>query len=571
MKLIKVDKNNDIYKNKISYPSTFAKTLNNKYIFDLEKEIADNCIKEKSLYDQSEKINKDGLKICVLKKGTFLFKAMKGFIPREKELKYLNKNNNELIWFGNKYIAYNFALQVWGGINVYELKEDIYLFDYYDINNLSFLFKFITEKTNNQKLIEYIKTISGYKMSKQEQYNKLMKITNWTELWIHDEEIKIPYSIRYCNTYSYNDLNPIMRVKGSYYNDKFFLNNVIDLLNKSYNLDGIIRKQVKSTIEFYGSTFEEIVIPAKNVLAKLNLVTSHPLHWTTLNLDYLNIPKEGFIMIEDAAVKNDNFAQYKFYFQNNKCTFPELKFQDKSITVLSYNVHGWQNINADINIEQNFKNNINLIKRINANLVFLQEVTTRNIKKNRIIDEFNNLGYRYNVFAKNGAPVRNDKDSYVVFFSKIPIEDEKIIDITVAKYRRTVPIIVINNIKIAGVHLEIGKRFHTFAEESKQRNEIIKQNNNLRINELSKILEQKPEIIIGDFNFTQQDPESSFLRKEKNYGLVDDNNQNTTPFNRTDHIFINKQSQIRAINNITVKCNYSDHLPIIIQLINQSK
>ena len=106
------------------------------------------------------------------------------------------------------------------------------------------------------------------------------------------------------------------------------------------------------------------------------------------------------------------------------------------------------------------------------------------------------------------------------------------------------------------VHLNIGYRLKRFNENLNKL--IIKFNSYLRIEELKKIIKYNPNMIIGDFNFEVNSYENIFLKKN-NYYLMDNNNDNSTPYNRVDHIYYNKNTKL---HNYLIKCNYSDHLPL---------
>ena len=69
---------------------------------------------------------------------------------------------------------------------------------------------------------------------------------------------------------------------------------------------------------------------------------------------------------------------------------------------------------------------------------------------------------------------------------------------------------------------------------------------------------------MGDFNFSTTDPEFIWLL-EKGFRYCKDFTH-TTPYNRTDMVFLNNKNKLKNMNNITIKSNYSDHLPILCEL-----
>jgi endonuclease/exonuclease/phosphatase family metal-dependent hydrolase len=68
---------------------------------------------------------------------------------------------------------------------------------------------------------------------------------------------------------------------------------------------------------------------------------------------------------------------------------------------------------------------------------------------------------------------------------------------------------------------------------------------------------------MGDFNFEKNSDENKFLN-DNNYSLLNNDNENSTPYNRCDHIYYYKTSSksIEYLNNFLINCNYSDHLPL---------
>jgi len=139
--------------------------------------------------------------------------------------------------------------------------------------------------------------------------------------------------------------------------------------------------------------------------------------------------------------------------------------------------------------------------------------------------------------------------------------------VTKFSYIRHCPVIIYKNLKILAVHLEIGKRYHHLNSTDKNRIKIEKENSIRRINQLKEIfnIHKDIDIIVGDFNFTYNDPEFNWLINQKFEYCQDF--QDSTPFNRTDMVFI-RDKELLNINNITIKCNYSDHLLILCELKN---
>ncbi|QKF93990.1 endonuclease/exonuclease/phosphatase family protein [Fadolivirus algeromassiliense] len=257
-----------------------------------------------------------------------------------------------------------------------------------------------------------------------------------------------------------------------------------------------------------------------------------------------------------------------FYKTHNKNEFNYFRLNDNSLLVCSYNVHGWININANINYMDNFNDIINILGKLNADILVLQEVCMRSkITEDYISDRLKDLGYVDHISVANGGCYINKKGSeFLMVFGKKKFNLKDDIDVTSGRYARHVSIIKYDSLKLLLVHLEIGKRYHHLLTTNPLRKKIEQQNSNMRINELKTVFElhNDIDIIVGDFNFMPIDIESKWLT-DNNYTYYG-NEDNTTPYNRTDMMFVNNNTKIEVINNTTISCNYSDHLPVLYEI-----
>ena len=148
-----------------------------------------------------------------------------------------------------------------------------------------------------------------------------------------------------------------------------------------------------------------------------------------------------------------------------------------------------------------------------------------------------------------------------MIFGKEKFQKKIAIDVTIARWKRSCLIVKYKSINILAVHLEIGKAFHHLPI-NEYRKKIESDNTKDRIIQLDQLLKNDIDVIIGDFNFTPIDPEFKWLLGNQ-FKYCNDLTQ-TTPFNRTDMVFI--KDKINNINNKSISCNYSDHLPIITEI-----
>ena len=339
----------------------FYKVINCPHFKKIEDSRLGKCIMVPSLYDQCKKIKKNGLDLCILKKGSLIYKTFDGFITEEKEKEYLEKHPNGVSWYGNIYVSYDFAKNTYGGLNV---------------------------------------------------------------------------------------------------------NNFL----KKYHIDGVIKKQQITTINPYGLTTEEIILPTCTILDKLKIDENNPLCWKNWNIDpnLFVIPKDGFVM-NKFGTKNQMFKIMIFYqkYSLNKLPTDIIYSNSISISLLSYNVHTFININTEVDSHTNI---LHFLIKINADIVFLQEVNCENF-----IHKCNQHGY--SVFKVRNGGYSQYSNMQLCILYKTATNVSKI-DVSAIKTIREMIVIKLKNITIIGVHLEIGYSYINIIDEV-IKNEIILKNTNM--------------------------------------------------------------------------------------------
>ena len=237
---------------------------------------------------------------------------------------------------------------------------------------------------------------------------------------------------------------------------------------------------------------------------------------------------------------------------------PKIK-QQRKLSICSYNVHCFINLDGITSQVDNFKHILNMFRQLQANILILEEF----VELPQIYEQFSDLGYTYYALVRNGCLLQDTEDlkSYVCVLAKQPFEARSI-DLSVHNSHRECLYLEINGLTIMAIHLEIGDRFHSLPPTSAQRKKIIKNNTKYRLTQLKAIVGLKPNIIIGDCNFTPDDKEFRYLHNQ-GYTYLGDR-QPTNPFNCCDLAFV--RGSKKAISYHRIECNYSDHLPILILL-----
>ena len=554
------------------------------------------CLNEKSLYDISTEIIIDGFVIIKFAKGINIYKGFNGFYTEKDILEYSTKNINKYCWFGNKYFCYDFAKQRWSGLVSFKLIDDIYLIDFYNINNIKKMIEILESIPvleyknynidNKENFILKIKMITGYNVSLLEQIMYIRNMMKWKEFWIYTNSYKNNYKkYNFCNVNIVKGLNPLyyMFVSDTDFIKLFTIININ--INKESNIDGFFRNEIYSSINDTGKTeTEECIIINSSLIKKLKFDYNDKLCWVNWKNKRLMDYKLHLSLYD--SYYNINFVLSEFYAINKLDLLPLKKYN-----ILSYNIHNFINLNTDITYETNMNNIIELINyyKDKLNIISFQEMSfiddkLFNLFYNQIKDKF---PYYYS--CSNGTYKNNtDIDTVSIFvFTNKKYESKminlqltandinyitkkyNILNYKIVNIRKTIRNIIILYTeygKIAFVHLEIGLREDN---NDKKLYKYKKLNSEIRIIMLKKILLYKPDIIIGDMNFTLDDFETNFLIKNNYYHQKNDG-KNSTPYNRVDHCFISKEiyNKNKKIieDNILLKSNYSDHLPMFQKL-----
>jgi endonuclease/exonuclease/phosphatase family metal-dependent hydrolase len=547
---------------KAEYPSEFNEYLNNPILDQVERELSRPCVKKPSLYDQCKKYKERGLKICVLPRGSEIYKSMLGYVTPAMEQQFLKDNSSKLSWFGNIYVSYLFGQQTWGGLNPYRAVEDVRLFDYFDVDNLNLFFTFLKQHGHHD-LERRLRFYSGYQISEHEQFDRMLRLygSDWEELWRFSKPVLTPFTARYCRQDRVVGVNPVSKLRGIYYTDKTLLEKPLNEFLTHYKLHGVIRRQIVSTIELYGLTVEEVIIPNHTVLKMLKLDTTSSTYWMNWKVPEMKLVKHGFnINPGITGGKNRFFRMVKFYFANAMERVPHFP-KSRGMSILTYNVYEWSNINGDIMREENMMRILSFITNVGADVICLQEMNN----DEQFLSGMRSAGYVHFVLAENGHPLVGRPDmrkSYAAVFSRLPFDENEIVDLSVYKFVRNVPVVKIGGVTIAAVHLEIGYSYHNL--KGKEYIHYQRETALLRQQQLKTLIKKyRPDIIAGDFNFGTEDPEARILKAYNRPAETA-----TNPFGTmTDTVY----TRFQIVYSHVVKCNYTDHLPHLFMIDIQAK
>ena len=563
----------------INNKSNFINFINNEEIKKLDHTLNKGCIKDKTFIELSKKDIKHDFEVYTLD-NINVYRTYPGFLHKSSEDEYFKKNMNNYVYLGNKYFCYYYAREIWGGISSYIIKKNITLIDYFNVTNIKKIIelskKYIKDENEREKFVYYLKLTTGYDISFEEQ---LLSTYFLKYIKLYNKPYIGKYTFHYCNTIhnKVKNINPLEVIRNKQ-NMKHYVIDIIfnKILSNYKNIDGFIVQPVLSNFYLNGIyEQEEIILKPISFINKLNFDFNDQICWCNYNLinnlKFDNIYLKIYInnIFHNNFYKNiplnNNFSLFSFY-KNNY--FKYIKINDNNKYILSFNLHSFENLSIYVDKNENIKNILKLIEHYinHIEICFFQEVYFEdNNEKNNFISNMKKLNFLYNYHTINGG-----KNMYLYCFTKIKC-DYKIIDNKMNfndktknimkkfdKYPiykhidciRNSIIIKYKNLNICGVHLNIGYRLKNFNNNINKL--ISKFNSSIRINELKNIVNENIDILIGDFNFDKKSLENKFLNKQ-NYFLIDNDDSFSTPYNRVDHVYYNKNIKL---NNFLIKCNY---------------
>jgi exonuclease III len=421
-------------------------------------------------------------------------------------------------WVGAKRIGYRFSRMYYGGLNAYRSTKDMYLL----VLNRSNLDK-IYNHVKDTKMKNIMQKTYGTGITIPEHIDYIRKDYPWwgDDIWLynkHTSERKDPLKLQYLfsslatpiHTYIYNTY----KFQGT------FLPYLITPFNRLRN-------------------DEEININIDQC-ADLELVEDDPLYWKNWGL---GLPKSSEFILNE-RYPNKEFKALAWYLNKVNTDVPTPASNE--IRILSYNIMGFDSANELDTEEINFKKLLQLIDKLSPNVIVLQEF------KQLYFTRFPSK-YKYKYFASNGGYGNN----VVVFtdhpavFSKIKFKGITDRDSVLVKYK---------GVNIIGTHMEIGKRYSTSLTFLSPEGfaHTYESNVDMRTRQLKGLLEHKPDIIVGDFNFSSVDAEIKVL-EQAGY------NYSATPISsihgaKVDFAFTN--SRIKGRETI-VDYYQSDHRPLL--------
>ena len=492
--------------------------------------------------------------IFVIPKSEFLFKGMKTFY-REGQL----TTSGGPRWFGEETIAFKYAKRYHGGINVYQPKADLKLLVFSNYLNMKKIIQYYQMK--DKKIAYMIKIKTGVDISIFNQIDYYLKYNVYDSIWLARKPVISPVS---------GNLTPVISGFNSWGRGK--IDRIVGAAICSYcvahGLDGYISYENFSPFFAYSS--EEVVLcDYSRVLVR---DPRHPLDWLSWE-KYLPIVIEpNFLLEESFSSKNNNFQIIKFWNYNkmdskqNKSICLKIKSLAENFVLMTLNVHSFYSVNHYNSAKDFFKKFLLLMKNFRVDLACVQEFKIDDQLQMKYIERKLQKASYHITFT---PCIRNFGNAIISRFN-IKMEEEMKLKNENFKMVRKATFFRIERNQVEHLlfcltHLEIGHRYTArtgglLPEEDLVK--LMKINSTVRTNQLKQIIEKKPDIILGDFNFNPDDPEFQFLTGS--YDVFLEKITSTNPFGGiTDYICYRRESGIKPQLSVVLNYRYSDHLPVL--------
>jgi len=507
-----------------------------------------------------------------IKKGDSIYKGTRDFVTLDSDNKFVEKSDPiQPYWFGSNMIGYQYSKTYQSGLNAYKFKNDAKLFIITDTRNEKILIDEINNLSNDaiekighskKDILDSIRVKYGYDCNIGYQIKYIERYTGYPDLWLSryvDKKFYYPEIFEYRNK----------RVFGAGKLDRVCGRFMCYFCNK-YNYIGYCSLYNYSIFYSLGLLGDEIVICDQKNNIERN--TNDELDWYQWK-KYVDIDFDSNIfknyMFNPIFHTKKFIGVFKQYYNNqldNKRNDSIMKYIKKVKPIYKFmtlNVHSFVSSNLNDTFEITVNKLKELLKKFDVDFCFLEEYTSY-VKDEYIESIFN----EYNILKTPNLGNRNDKYFGNVLLSKDKIKKYQIVQLSEKKNERRMAIIFeldnksVKDINFCGIHLEIGERYTERSGTFKQHQQIIdiyNNNANKRILELNKINNYKPDVIMGDFNFTKDDPEFEHISNAYNDTIKE---EYPTLFNNERVDFILSKKNIKC-ESFVVSYPYSDHLPVI--------
>ena len=481
--------------------------------------------------------NINGFDVVILQPNTLFYKGTDYF--------YKNMIDTKYIWVGNYDVAISYANRYNGGCMVYKSIANLKLL-ILNNNNLTKIYEtYIVGKTS-KKIEDAFKLKFGVGINIIDRINMILKYNEWTDntIWIYNNAEK--YNFIYCNEPYKNNFY------GAGQNDRIVAD-FLSSIKHDLDVDGWLSPETFSV--FTLATSEEILLFNLN---KVKLDKTNEYYWENW-FEYLKIElPNNFTLNQSYRSINKNFKVLKFYNKYYKSNINLIKNNIKKIynkdglLIMSYNIKYLESPNGNYNNGKVFFKLTELINNIDPDICVLQEFPFEYLRKLKYLNkEF--------YYTQNGG-----RNLYIVVITKTKV-NPIILSYHSNKVRNSI-MLTYKNYKIICTHLEIGKRYIARSGSPLSIDEfyqVYNKNIELRLAQLTFLLQNQPDIIVGDFNFDISSEEFKFIEQLFNTNkYLDTINETSIHGIIVDYILLSKLKNMEEYNTV-INYPHSDHLPIL--------
>ena len=571
--LVTDDNTNDIAKIRIAVNnyhimpihSNYTKYIHSPKLLKLERDFTTKTCHQNSLiYPKlhTKTINK--LKYKVLTPADEIYKTIPGFLHPQNESTFISTITNPYkpMWFGNSHVVYGLARKNYYPINAYIPQEDLLLLDLFDTRNLEILLLDVLAKNPaNILVINDVKLMLGYGVTPTEQLlhyrdcvegNKLNNITLFTE------PKYFMGSYFECQTEKIVGLNPFSTFE---YNYITIINLVNALGLAGVKFDGIINRQVASTLDKNGIyTCEEIILTRAS-FDKLKRNTESQMDWLGSTVEF-TIPADGFLFRNIFNMRtlfspdesfNSNFQIVNFwnkYRTMSNMLSPKITKTKHGLNVFVFDVNMFLNLNLYTDYETNFNNILGLLGKYINSVDYICLINYEWMDPHNFDDNINKfmesagLANRYETY--NGYSKMLNKMLKMVVYSRKKATDK---------------IIAYTNFRgqpFNSLLLSTGNKKLLFMGLDHSKTQIF---------QLRGLFIDKPDVIVGR-NINVNDPAFNILGKigykpaNTGYGYMQ-SAYDAGPVK----LFVRNGNKTKINSFGVVKCNYTDHLPYFFTVV----
>lgn len=522
----------------------------------VEQGISDHCIKSSEGYiELPKKLDKtQQFDTFELPKKFKLYKGMESFVTPEDEGKFFDKMSGmHPTWLGPPFIAAQFAAQNHGGIHVYQAAKPLKLL-VWNSTNVEQLYALLCEfQTKKGGFYNTIKKAFQVSVGIDIPFGLRMKYINYLDNAVGKIQVcqtDKPVGEIYCGK-NYTDLKYYFR---KYTHHVFIFKYFVFPLIVELKLDGIFVPQHANPVHRWGYWAQEIILLDQPKC--LTRLVNDPLDWMFYRkyLDF-RVPDSGFLIAKDVSRKNKDYKIMKWYLKMQDAYIPSFRKPANSLVIVNLNVHQFEPIRLGTSVDT-ITEMANFMKAQSADVAVLHEVLSISLMD--LLKAMSIAGFTSHSILENHSSIVFSKTKTTF---QLPLQIAKVDAERGIRHKRYATFFTLRGIKMCATHLSIGS--YTFKiKDEKRAKEVFDINSAQRISELNIILDQNPDVIIGDLNFQPNDPEFAHLVK-KGYTTELKEIKETTPFGTTVDYFFFKKDFKKSYNLQTVPYKYSDHYPVL--------